>query len=267
MGCIMNEQHANLVAAFISVDDDNRIHLPLALADLAQQRDLQFQILILDRTRAGLDLIAGTKVIPLGADISIGEAYRTGLKNTDADIIAWVTPGVRCLPKRLSKQRTSMALNPHIDLITSNLALIDNEGCLAAEANPFKADQAPTPFWQSGVMLRRSALTRIGQSQDLPVELFLYLRLKSQGRTSHIAAPLSVMPKTDFESRMGESLNDACAVRKVHPPIAPREDTWTQVRQNLDSHFLNQPAHLDQVERMIRDGSFDTDSAGKPTGG
>ena len=160
-----------------------------------------------------------------------------------------------------------MVLNPNIDLVTSNLALIDGEGCLAAEANPLKADQAPTPFWQSGVMLRRSALTRVGQSSDLPVELFLYLRLKTQGRTSHLATPLSVMSKTAFDTRMDQSLNDACAVRLVHPPIAPRDDKWSQVRQNLDAHLLNQPSHLDEVERMIRDGSFDTDSARKPTGG
>jgi hypothetical protein len=263
----MNEQHSNLVAAFISVNDDNQVHLPLALADLNQQRDLQFQILVLDRTSAGLGAIDGSKVITLGADISTGDAYRQGLKNTDADIIAWVTPGVRCLPNRLAKQRTTMVLNTHIDLVTSNLALIDNQGCLAAEANPLKADQAPTPFWQSGVMIRRSALTRIGQSSDLPVELFLYLRLKTQGRTSHMATPLSVMTKSEFYTRMDESLNDACAVRQVHPPIAPRQDTWIQVRQDLDAHLLNQPSHLDQVERMIRDGSFTVDSASKPTGG
>lgn len=263
----MNEQHANLVATFINVDDSNSVHLPLAMADLKQQRDLQFQVLILDRTSTGLGAVDGAKLIPLGPGVSIGDAYRQGLKDTDADIIAWVIPGVRCLPKRLSKQRTAMALNPTIEMVTSNLALMDEQGCLAAEANPLQADQAPTPFWQSGVMLRRSALTRIGQSSDLPVELFLYLRLKTQGRTSHIATSLSVMPKSLFDARMDASLNDACAVRQVHPPIAPRQDSWSQVREDLDAHLLNQPAHLDQVERMIRDGSFDLDSASKPTGG
>jgi hypothetical protein len=222
---------------------------------------------ILDRTSGGIGNIAGASVVKLGTEVSIGDAYRSGLKVTDADLIAWMIPGVRTLPNRLARQRTEMALHEQIDMVTSNLVLIDDEGCLVAEADPHKADEAPTPFWQAGVMLRRKVQARIGQSPDLPVELFLYMRLKTQGRTSHLATPLSVVSEHDFHARTSDSLNDACAVRKVHPPIAPREDCWQQVRQDLDNSMLNQPSHVDQVERMIRDGSFDTDSANEPTSG
>ena len=247
----------NSVAVFIPVDENNWRELPVCLADIKAQRDVSLQVLVLDRTDSGIGRVSDATVIRLGSDTSLGDAYRTGLENTAADLIAISMPGVRMLPERILRQRRDLALNRHIDLLTSNLVLIDEDGCLVAEANPHKAEEAPTPFWQSGVMIRRGALARIGRSDDLPVELFMYMRLRSQGRTGHLDQPLSVAQESEFSLIIEESLRDALAVRRITPPIQPPVDHWRQVRRKFDARLHPQLTVSDELDRMIRGGHFD----------
>ena len=248
---------SNSVAVFIPVDENNWRELPVCLADVKAQRDVSIQVVVLDRTESGIGRVADANVIRLGADVSLGDAYRTGLDNTAADLIAICVPGVRMLPERILRQRRDLALNRHVDLLTSNLVLIDDNGCLVAEANPRKAEEAPTPLWQSGVMVRRSALAKIGRSDDLPVELFLYMRLRSQGRTGHLDQPLSVAQESEFSLMIEDSLRDALSVRRITPPIQPPVDHWRQVRRTFDARLHPQLTVSDELDRMIRGGHFD----------
>lgn len=247
----------NSVAIFVPVDETNWRELPLCMADIKAQREVSVQVIILDRTDSGIGRMSEATVVRLGPDVSLGDAYRTGLKHTSSDLIAISMPGVRMLPERILRQRRDLTLNRHIDLLTSNLVLIDEDGCLVAEANPQKAEEAPTPFWQSGLMVRRGALARIGRSDDLPVELFLYMRLRSQGRTGHLDQPLSVAPEQDFSLLVEDSLRDALAVRRITPPIEPPVDHWRQVRRKFDARLHPQLTVSDELDRMIRDGRFD----------
>ena len=248
---------SNSVAVFIAVDETNWRELPLCLADIKAQREVSLQIVVLDRTESGIGRLSEATVHRLGPDVSLGDAYRTGLKHTPAELIAISVPGVRMLPERVARQRRDLTLNRHIDLLTSNLVLIDSDGCLVAEANPEKAEEAPTPFWQSGIMVRRGALARIGRSDDLPVELFLYMRLRSQGRTGHLNQPLSVAPESEFSLMIEDSLRDALAVRRITPPIEPPVDHWRQVRRKFDARLHPQLTVSDELDRMIREGRFD----------
>ncbi len=247
----------NSVAIFIPVDENNWRELPLCLADIGAQRGVSVHVVVIDRTASGIGRLTDATVLRLGMEVSLGEAYRTALQHTAADLIAICTPGVRMLPERIARQRRELTLNRHVDLLTSNLVLIDADGCLVAEANPQKAEEAPTPFWQSGVMVRRGALGRIGRSDDLPVELFLYIRLRSQGRTGHIDQPFSVASESEFNAMIEESLRDALAVRRITPPIQPPVDHWRQVRRKFDARLYPQLTVSDELDRMIRDGSFD----------
>jgi len=247
----------NAVAVFIPIDEGNWRELPLNLADIKAQRDVNPHVVVLDRTDSGIGRLEDVTCIRLGPDVSLGEAYREGLKHTVADLIALSIPGVRSLPDRLARQRRDLALNRHIDMLTSNLVLIDEDGCLVAEANPQKAEEAPTPLWQSGVMVRRGALARIGRSEDLPVELFLYIRLRSQGRTGHLDHPLSVASESEFSTMIEDSLREALSVRRITPPIEPPADRWRQVRRNFDARLHPQLTVSDELDRMIRDGRFD----------
>jgi hypothetical protein len=93
-----------------------------------------------------------------------------------------------------------MSINRQVDMLTSNLVLVDTAGCLVAEANPDRAEDAPTPFWQAGAMFRRGALARIGRSADLPVELFLYMKLRASGRAVHMDQVFSVVEEDEFNA-------------------------------------------------------------------
>jgi len=212
------------IAAFVQVTDAQQAFLSMALHDLRHQRDVDLDIVVLDRTTQG-DLEAdGATLVRLGPDISVGEAYRAGLNHTRAKSIAWHVLGVRNLPTRLRLQWEHLEQDEGLALVTTNLILTDEQGRIVALADPKKALDAPTPLWQSGVMIRRAALARIGRSSDLPVELFLYSRLKSHGRTGHLAEPFCIAEESRFQALQRQSLADAAAVQRIHPPVAPRPD-------------------------------------------
>ena len=254
---VMHSNTTNSVAVFIPVDDTNWPSLPVNMADIARQRDINPHVLILDRTEGGLGPIEGATVVEIGSEESLGEAYRTGLKHTKADLIALNIPGVRSLPNRLTRQRTDLAINRHIDMVTSNMVLVDETGSLTAEVDPNKADEAPTPYWQAGVMIRRTALSRIGRSDDLPVELFLYMRLRSQGRTGHMDAVLTVANAGEFFDLIEDSLKDALAIRNISPPIRPSPDKFANDRREFDARLNPETSVSDALDRMIREGTFD----------
>ena len=253
----MSDTPAKTVAVLIPVDDANWRSLPLNLADLQRQRDVQPHVVVLDRTESGLGDIQGVTVVTTGPEASMGEAIHMGLRRTPAALIALCIPGVRSLPTRLSRQRADLVLNRHIDMVTSNIVLVDDAGCLVAEASPDKAQEAPTPFWQAGAMFRRESIARIGQSSDLPVELFLYMRLRAQGRIGHSEVVYSVATMAAFDEAIEGSLQDALAVRKISPPIAPTDDRLTRERVRFDERIATQTSVTDALDRMIREGTFD----------
>jgi len=193
----------------------------------------------------------------LGPDTSYGEAIHAGLKKSPSELIALGIAGIRMLPNRLVRQRTDLSINQHIDMVTSNLVLLDENGKLTAEANPQKAQEAPTPFWQSGVMIRRNALARIGRSADLPVDLFLYMKLRSEGRTGHIDVALSVASQAEFNANIEGSLEEAMAIRTIRPPIGPNTDRWAKERVRFDKKLAQHTSVSDALDRMIREGNFD----------
>jgi hypothetical protein len=188
----------------------------------------------------------------------MGDALHAGLQATPADLIALCIPGVRMLPKRLLRQRAELSINRHIDMVSSNLVLVDEQGRLVAEANPDKADEAPTPFWQAGTMIRRAALGRVGRSADLPVELFLYFKLRSSGRILHMEEAFSVIDEAVFSQAIDGSIKEALAIRKVSPPILPRTaDRFAAERVRFDASLVASSSATDALDRMIRDGSFE----------
>jgi hypothetical protein len=252
----MNSNSAKSVAVLMVVNEDNWCRAAVNLADIRRQRDVQAHAVVLDQTDSGIGAIDGASVVRVNPEASYGDAIREGLKRTPANLIALSIPGIRMLPNRLVRQRAELSINQHIDLVTSNLVLLDSAGHLAAEANPQKAQEAPTPFWQAGVMLRRRALGRMGRSADLPVDLFLYLKLRSEGRTGHMDAVFSVASQDEFNARIEGSLEDALAVRSIRPPIGPRTDRWADERVRFDKRLSNHTSVSDALDRMIRDGSF-----------
>jgi hypothetical protein len=253
----MSTNQAKTVAVFIPVDDENWRSLALNLADIRRSRDVRPHVVILDRTESGIGAVEDASVITVGPEVSLGDAIHTGLKSSPAELIALSIPGVRMLPNRLVCQRADLSINRHIDMVTSNLVLVDTAGCLVAEADPEKSDEAPTPFWQAGVMIRRAALSRIGRSSDLPVELFLYFKLRSSGRTGHMSQVFSVVEEDEFNAAIEGSLEDALAIRRISPPIAPRSDRWVAERVSFDERLTSSSSVTDALDRMIREGTFD----------
>lgn len=253
----MSNSSAKTVAIFITVDEDNWRSIAVNLADIKRQRDVRPHVVLLDRTESGVGAIEGVSVVSLEPETSLGEAIHAGLKLSSAELIAISIPGVRMLPNRLVRQRADMSINREVDMLTSNLVLVDATGCLVAEANPDRAEDAPTPFWQAGAMFRRGALARIGRSADLPVELFLYMKLRASGRAVHMDQVFSVVEEDEFNAMIEDSLKDALAIRRIQPPVQPRRDKWSAERIRIDQSLAEQTSVTDALDRMIREGTFD----------
>lgn len=244
-------------AAFVIIDDSNWRSLPVNLSDLSRQRDVTPHIVVLDQTDSGVGRVEGATVVRLGPGVSSGESLHAGLDATAARLVALCVPGVRSLPARFGRQHAELTLNPHIDAVTSNLVLVDEQGCLVAEANPYKAAEAPTPFWQAGTMFRRSALATAGRSPDFPEDLRLYLQLRARGRTRHLDQVLSVASKVNFDEAIEGSLRDALAVRKISPPIQPPSHRRPAARPHRTAGLVQERSASDALDRMIREGAFD----------
>lgn len=253
----MTPSPSKSVAVFIPTDDSNWRHIAVNLADVKRQRGIEAAVVVLDRTTSGVGHVAGATVVHVGPETSLGDAYRAGLRHSKADFIALAIPGIRMLPNRLTRQRTALVINESVDLMTCNLVLVDDQGRLTAEADPQKADEAPTPFWQAGAMVRRAALDRIGRSDDLPVELFLYMRLRSQGKTGHLPDALTVADADEFFEHVEDSLKDALAIRKISPPVPPVRDRFADETRSFDAHLGSNGSVSDALDRMIREGTFD----------
>jgi len=252
------------IAAFVQVVDGEESLLPVALHDLRHQRDVDLDIVILDRTTAGLPEDLGATLVRLGPDTSVGEAHRAGLNHTRAQIVAWHTLGVRNLPTRMRIQWEALEADEGIAMVTTNLVLTDELGRIVAMADPKRALEAPTPLWQSGVMIRRPSLARIGRSGDLPVELFLYCRLRAHGRTGHIAEPICIVEESRFEALRRQSVTDAAAVHRIQPPveqppavtvIATATDSIAGVRRMLAA-LATQELAPDRFEVLLVDGGM-----------
>jgi hypothetical protein len=220
------------IAAFVVVSDTDKHLLSVALHDLRHQRDVRLDIIVLDRTTDGGLPEGEHTVVRLGPDATVGDAHRAGLNHTRASFIAWHVLGVRNLPNRIHIQWTHLIANRDISMITTNLVLTDESGRIVALANPAEAGDAPTPLWQGGVLLRRAALARIGRSADLPVQLFLLMRLRAHDRVLHVAEPLCVAQESDFSALRRKSLDEAMAIKRINPPVAPRAEISVVVAVN-----------------------------------
>jgi len=124
----MSTNPAKTVAVFIAVTEDNWRSLAVNLADIRRQRDISPHVVILDCTESGIGEVEGTSVVRLDSDTSYGDAIHEGLKKSPAELIALGIPGIRMLPNRLVRQRTDLSINQHIDMVTSNLVLLDEAG-------------------------------------------------------------------------------------------------------------------------------------------
>src|SRR5690606_18866146 len=118
---------------------------------------------------------------------SRGRALLAGALHAHGDTIALARPGCRLLPARLACAAEALGSAPGADLVATDLYLTDAHGQFTGRTSPAVMGDAPGPFFEAGVALRRSALDEVDLAAFVPTELELYTRLLAEGRVVHQA--------------------------------------------------------------------------------
>ncbi len=212
------------VATIVPVRDADVQHVPRMLADLAAQRGVVHEVVLVDQTIHGLR--ATTTAAPDGLVVralrerspSRGRAFRRALAVTDAPYVAWHEPAARPFPSRLARQAELLAAHPDVDLVTSDLFLADGDDPYAERVAFDPHAAAPPPFWRSGTLLRRDALAAIDETCFVPAELALYRALREAGRTLHQSEAYTWVERAVAEERRADARQDAELLRLAATP-------------------------------------------------
>ena len=205
------------VALVVPVLDSHKPHLPRLLEELENQRGVRAQTILVDQTTEG-GLVADNADVIREPNPSRGLAYKRALEITEAPFIAWQDPAVTLFPHRLARQLPVLRDHATAHLCTSELALHDGQGRIVRQVAVDLSPHAPPPFWESGVLVRRSALAEIETATFAPAELELFDRLFLGGRTVHLDEALGTVCQRAFENRGLWVQQDAELVRIAQLP-------------------------------------------------
>ncbi|TDJ69630.1 MAG: glycosyltransferase [Planctomycetota bacterium] len=196
------------IAVVVPVLDADRPRVGALLLELAAQRGVRFEIVLVDQTTAGGLEAEGAHIVREPSPCR-ARAYRRALETTDAAWIAWQDPAVSPLPHRLARQARYLRRHPEVDLLTSGLVLRQADGSHGSPVAVDLSRDTPPAFWQSGVLVRRAALAGLGPTCFAPTELALYRALRTAGRTAHLAEALASVDGERFETRAPLARQDA----------------------------------------------------------
>jgi glycosyltransferase involved in cell wall biosynthesis len=260
-----NRSQAPDVALVIPILESHRPHLPRLLDELSSQRNVNAQVVLIDQTTDG-GIATDQALVIRESNPGRGVAYKRALDATTAPFIAWQDPAVTLFPHRLARQLAALQDHPQAALCTSQIAVRDRQGRITRQAAVDLAGCTPPAYWESGVLLRRSALAGISMATFAPAELELFNRLSHANQTMHLAEPLCSILANDLEDRDAWVRQDSDLVRLAerprsgHPKISVlmashnRKEALTECLEALSRQLLP-PGTFEVI--VIDDGSKD----------
>jgi len=185
------------VAVLAVVRDGDEPQLPALAHDVARLCAVRARLLVVDGT--------GRKEIQ-GAFPS----YSAALEEIDEEVVALARPGCTLVPSRLV--HALAALERGADLVTCDYALADGSGAFVDRASPAEMADAPGPFWEAGLTLRREVLATIRSTAFFPTELELYRRHLDTPRHTHVTELGFAVDEDLYAASFERSVDDAALV-------------------------------------------------------
>lgn len=155
-----------------------------------------------------------------------GAALGAVLEASDAELFALQDPRVSSLPMRLLTQVERLG---GADLLTCDGWLTDVDGGFTTRQDC--APAAKPALWESGLLLRRSALERVRTVAFWPVLLELHRALEREGKTTHLSEPLWAAP-ADLAADLAEEAT-------------------------MDLHLVDDAPHQGELELSVLMASYD----------
>ncbi|MFT7670237.1 MAG: GT2 family glycosyltransferase [Planctomycetota bacterium] len=172
------------------------------------QRGIEAELVLIDQTAKGEISHQGTRVVRCDS-LSRGEAWRAGLEASRGAFVAWLQPGCVPLPSQWKRALQLFESDDRLRIVTCDYFLCDDKDEPIERSHPGGMGEAPGPFWESSVVMRREALSEISSLVFHPVELKLWQRLRAQGHAGHIVEPGFKVPKVDYDAGWERSRQDA----------------------------------------------------------
>lgn len=213
------------VSVLAVLSDADRASGEELLEDVRAQRGVAAELVVVDATRAG-DLALPGAVVVRHAGPSRGRALAAAAERAAGDLLALAVPGCRMLPARLAAAAEALAAAPGTELVAADLYLCDAHGQFQGRSSPAVMGEAPGPFFEAGLVLRRGALTELDRRAFVPAELDLYLRLAARGRVAFLDEPAGTVERRRHDAAWERSRQDAAlASLLAREPLAAPELT------------------------------------------
>jgi GT2 family glycosyltransferase len=186
-------------------------HLEALRTDVADQRGVRAELVVLDATDGELD---GAGAAP-GTWSRCADLRRAALR-TDAEWVALAVPGARWLPAHLAHALERLAADGK-DLTTCDLLIADDQGRFVDRASPAAMGDVPGPFFEAGLVGRRSAFARLSDAAFFPGDLALWRALRAAGRATHVLEPGVAIEQRAYVAAWDRAQHDA-ALATFAPP-------------------------------------------------
>ncbi|MCB9913719.1 MAG: glycosyltransferase [Planctomycetes bacterium] len=205
------------VSVLCLVEAHERAHVAELVEDVRAQRGVRCELVLVDR--GGPEPLACADATVVRCDHpSRGVAWKQALEAARGALVALQLPGCRLLPARLAHARA--AFTDGIDLVTCDAALTDAQGQFVDRTFLEHMAGEPGPYFESGLVLRRAALSELADTAYAPVERALYTRLAAAGRAAHVEEPGVTLDAERYRAAWDRSREDVLLVALADAPYA-----------------------------------------------
>jgi len=198
------------VLAWLGPDDAE--HVPALCADVADQRGVDAELVLLDATDGELD----RERVPSGVRVEDGSWSRCAdlaraATACGSDYVALATPGARWLPAHLAHAVARLDASG-ADVASCDLLLTDDQGRFQSRIGPASMGDVPGPFFEAGLVFRRAAAAELNPAAFFPGELSLWRALRADRRAAHEFEPGVTVDRRAYDAAWDRAQLDAALV-------------------------------------------------------
>ncbi|QDU65505.1 glycosyltransferase family 2 protein [Engelhardtia mirabilis] len=194
------------IAAVALSDGADLAGLAALRARVAAQRGVAAELIVVDTSFEGGLQLEGATVVHEPCP-SRGAALARAAAATDAELLALVDPRCTDLPTRLIRAARALGDHPELDLVTTDLYLVDGPR-LADRVHPGEMGDVPAAFWWATLTLRRELLLQAPRAAFRRAELALLAQARATSKAGHLELPTTLVELRDFRAAASEAAAD-----------------------------------------------------------
>ncbi len=211
------------VSVAARVGDADRTRVPELLEDVRGQRGIEAELILVDVTAAGDLECADARIVRVPPECR-GRGWQAAAELAQGEFLALAVPGCRWLPAHLARALDALEAAPQAELSVTDLYLVDEHGQFVGRSSPAAMGAAPGPFFEAGLVLRRTAAAKFDRRAFVPAERALHARLLEEGRVVSVIEPGLTVERARHDGAFERSREDAALVALQRRPAPERPE-------------------------------------------